>query len=64
MRIFQLLSAFLLLIPVACSNNAPGHETSAVCQGGGVACHDGQERGGEGMGRGGMGGGTGGGMGM
>ena len=62
MRIFQLLSAFLLLILSACSNNAPGRESSTACQGG-VACHDGQEKGGEGMGRGGMGMG-GGGMGM
>ncbi len=59
MRIFRLSSAFLLLIVAACSNNVPGRESSAACQGSGVACHDAQQRGGEGMGRGGMGGGMG-----
>jgi len=61
MRTFRLLSAFLLLGVAACSNNAPGRETSAACQGSGITCHDNQGRGGQGMGRGGMGGG---GMGM
>ena len=66
MRIFRCLSALLLLILAACANNAPGHETSAACQGSGVTCHDAQDRGGQVMGRGGMGGGGmgGGGMGM
>jgi hypothetical protein len=66
MRTIRFLSALLLLVAAACSNNAPGHDTSTGCGSNGVTCHDGQDRGGQGMGRGGMGGGGmgGGGMGM
>jgi hypothetical protein len=65
MRTFRFLSAFLLLIVAACSNNTPGRDTGTACQDGGIACHGAQQRGGEGMGRGGIGGGgMGGGMGM